>query len=144
MGEDTSRHPASVPSIAPWLLVPDADAAIAFYREAFGAAQLERLDDEAGSAMVAQLSIGGAEFWVQADDVDPDTIASSPVRMILTVADPDATFARALAANGKEIAPLGEEHGWRIGRIADPSGHHWEIGRRLSSEDGISSEDGKG
>jgi PhnB protein len=136
MGEEISRHRASVPSIAPWLSVRDTDAAIAFYREAFGATELERLEDEAGCAMVAQLSIGDAEFWVQADDVDPDTIASSPVRMILTVADPDATFARALAATGKEIAPLGEEHGWRIGRIADPSGHHWEIGRRLSSDDG--------
>lgn len=143
MGEQTSRDRASVPSIAPWLSVRDADAAIAFYREAFGAEDLERLEDEAGSAMVALLSIGGAEFWVQADDVDADTIASSPVRMILTVADPDATYAQALAANATAIAPVAEEHGWRIGRIADPSGHHWEIGRRIPSKAELSSEAGK-
>ena len=53
------------------------------------------------------------------------------VRMILTVRDPDAVCRQAVSAGAVELVPVGEGHGWRIGRIADPFGHHWEIGRRL-------------
>jgi PhnB protein len=55
------------------------------------------------------------------------------VRLILTVADPDAAFARAIAAGASEVWPVSEGHGWRVGRVADPYGHHWEIGRELSA-----------
>jgi PhnB protein len=54
-----------------------------------------------------------------------------PHSLILTVADPDAVFARALAAGAAEVFPVGEAHGWRLGRLVDPFGHHWEIRRRL-------------
>jgi PhnB protein len=50
----------------------------------------------------------------------------------LTVADPDAVFARALAAGAKQVYPVAEEHGWRLGRVVDPFGHHWEIGRPIA------------
>jgi len=52
--------------------------------------------------------------------------------MILTVADPDAVFERALIAGATEVFPVGEEHGWRLGRVADPFGLHWEIGYQLA------------
>jgi PhnB protein len=51
--------------------------------------------------------------------------------MILTVDDPDAAFAAAVAAGATVVAAVHEGHGWRVGRIADPFGHHWELGRRL-------------
>ncbi len=118
--------------IAPWLSVRDATEALAFYRAAFGAIDMERLTDDDGSVLVAQLWIGGADFWIQTDaSSSPDALEGMSVRMILTVDDPDGVFARAVAAGATEIASVGEAHGWRIGRIADPFGHHWEIGRRL-------------
>jgi PhnB protein len=121
-------------SIAPWLSVKNATQALSFYRAAFGAVELERLDDEAGDVVVAQLSIDGADFWVQADpDSSPEAMNGGSVRMILSVDDPDSVFARALAAGATEVAPVSEDYGWRIGRIADPCGHHWEIGRRLAT-----------
>jgi PhnB protein len=52
--------------------------------------------------------------------------------MILTVADPDAVFMRAITAGASEIFPVGEGHGWRLGRLVDPFGLHWEIGRPLT------------
>jgi PhnB protein len=114
--------------------VRDATEAVDFYRAAFGAVDSDRLEDDAGGVIVARLSIDGADFWVQHDpDSSPDVINGMSVRMILSVEDPDAVFARAVAAGATEIAPIYEEHGWRIGRIADPSGHHWEIGKRLTS-----------
>jgi PhnB protein len=127
------RQPASA-SIAPWLSVADGGAAVEFYRAAFGAVERERLED-AGRVVVAQLAIGGADVWVQEDpEGDPHALGErSPVRMILTVDDPDAVFARAVAAGALQVAPVHEDHGWLVGRIADPSGHHWEIGRRLDS-----------
>jgi PhnB protein len=121
-------------SIAPWLSVADATRALDYYRRAFGAVEVERLDDEKGNVVVAQLSIGGAIVWVQHDsESSPVALGGrSPVRMILTVDDPDSFFAQALAAGATSIAAVHEEHGWRVGRLADPFGHHWEIGRQVT------------
>jgi PhnB protein len=52
--------------------------------------------------------------------------------MILTVSDTDTFFAKALKAGASEVFPVGEEHGWRLGRLVDPFGLHWEIGYQLS------------
>jgi PhnB protein len=51
--------------------------------------------------------------------------------MVLTVDDPDAVFARALAAGAKQVQPMKDDYGWRLGRVVDPYGHHWEIGKPL-------------
>ena len=132
--EPTSSQPITA-SIAPWLSVADATQAVDYYKTAFGAVEVERLEDEPGNVVVAQLSIGGATFWVQQDaDSSPEALGGRlPVRMILTVDDPDAVFAQAVAAGATEVAPISEGHGWRVGRIADPSGYHWEIGKPLMS-----------
>lgn len=120
--------------IAPWLSVANATAALAYYQAAFGAIELERLEEETGEVIVAQLSIGGADFWIQTDaDSNPEAVNGRSVRMILSVANPDSVFADAVAAGGMEVAPVAEDHGWRIGRIADPFGHHWEIGKRVAT-----------
>jgi PhnB protein len=131
--DDRSQPVAA--SIAPWLSVADATQAVDYYKKAFGALEVERLEDEAGSVAVAQLSISGATFWVQQEeDSSPQVLGDRvPVRMILTVDDPDSLFAQAIAAGATEVAPITEGNGWRVGRIADPSGHHWEIGKPLQS-----------
>ena len=119
-------------SIAPWLSVRTGGEALSFYQAAFGAVETYRLDDDDGRPVVAQLAIDGAAFWFQEDpESSPDAGDELPVRLILTVRDPDSLFERALAAGATEVAPVSEDHGWRVGRIADPFGHHWEIGRPL-------------
>lgn len=122
-------------TISPWLSAADASGAVDFYKVAFGASELERVEDEHGGVAVAQLSLGAATFWVQQDDdSNPEALGGrSPVRMILTVEDPDAVFAQAIAAGAIQIAAIYEEHGWRVGRIADPAGHHWEIGKQVAT-----------
>jgi PhnB protein len=119
-------------SIAPWLLVSRAAEAVSYYQAAFGAVERYRLEDEAGKVVVAQLAIEGADFWLQ-EDIDSSQESQDPrsVRMILTVDDPDAVFAQAIAAGATEVFAVSEEHSWRIGRVADPFGHHWEIGKPL-------------
>jgi PhnB protein len=122
-----------VASIAPWISVPDATAAVDFYRRALGAEEREVLrDDESGRVVVALLAVGGAELWVQDDpDVPRSDSGGRPIRLVLTVADPDTAFERALGAGAAEVSPVVEDNGWRVGRLADPFGNHWEIGRRL-------------
>jgi PhnB protein len=85
---------------------------------------------------VGQLAIDGAEFWVAAESPEhqnfsPETIGGCSVRMLLIVEDPAATQKRAIAAGAKEVVPVRDEYGWRLGRMVDPFGHHWEIGRPL-------------
>jgi PhnB protein len=128
--------PAPVPTtIAPWLSVRNGASAVDFYKSAFGATEVFRMEE--GGSVVARLSIEGSEFWIGDESPEhfnfsPQTIGGSSVRIILTVADPDAVFARTVAAGASQVYPVGEEYGWRLGRVVDPFGHHWEIGRPLA------------
>lgn len=124
-------------SIAPLLSVRNGARAVEFYKTAFGAAELFRVDSPDGE-VVARLSVDGAEFWVADEspahaNFSPETLGGGTVRMIMTVDDPDAAFARAIAAGATEVWPVHEEYGWYLGRIVDPFGHHWEIGKPLTS-----------
>ena len=117
------------------LSVRNGPRAIDFYKAAFDAVELHRVDGEDGTA-VAQLSVSGAEFWVSDESPEhqnfsPESLGGCSVRMLLIVEDPDAVCERAVAAGAKQVVPLGNAHGWRLGRILDPFGHHWEIGRTI-------------
>jgi len=124
-------------SIAPWLSVVNSVKAISFYTSAFGAVEVYRMEDPDGD-LVVKLSVDGAEFWVSGGSSDDNNLSSEPlgggnVRIILTVPDPDSLFAQALKAGASEVFPVGEEYGWRLGRLVDPYGLHWEIGHPLST-----------
>ena len=118
-------------SIAPWLSVRRGAEAVEYYKAAFGAREVHRHENDSGE-IVAQLAIGEATFWV-ADDGDhsPDFLGGGSASFILTVDDPDAVFAQAIAAGGTVLNEMYEGHGWRIGRLTDPAGHDWEIARQL-------------
>ena len=123
-------------SLAPWLSVRRSSQALEFYKLAFGAKEVYRFDGP-DETVVARLSVDGAEFWLadespQHGNFSPESVGGACVRMILTVADPDAVFAQAVSAGATVIYPVTEGHGWRVGRIKDPFGHHWEIGRQLT------------
>ncbi len=123
--------------IAPMLSVRRGAQAVEFYKSAFGASEVYRVEDPSG-AVVSRLSVDGAEFWVSDEspahgDYSPESLEGGSVRMILTVPDPDAMFARARAAGATEISAVEEAYGWRVGRVVDPFGHHWEIGRPLEA-----------
>ena len=120
-------------SIEPWLSVRSTTNAVAFYKTAFGAVETYRLEDPDGNAVV-KLSIDGAGFWVSdgPSTNGPDILGGDTIRMILTVEEPDAVFSGALKAGATEVFPVSEEHGWRLGRLIDPFGLHWEIGKQLN------------
>jgi PhnB protein len=131
-----SPRVTSKTSIAPMLSVRRGTQAIDFYQAAFGASVLYRIDGEDGS-VVAQLSAGGAEFWVADESPEhlnfsPETLGGGTVRMVMVVEDPDAAFNQAVAVGAKIVNPVADQYGWRVGRVLDPFGHHWEIGKQLS------------
>jgi len=118
------------------LSVRNGAKAIDFYKAAFGARELFRIDAESG-AVVAQLSVEGAEFWVADEspqhlNFSPESLGGGSVRMVMTVNDPDAAFQRAVTAGATVVVPVSNQYGWRLGRIVDPFGHHWEIGKPLA------------
>ena len=122
-------------SLAPWLSVGDAVRAGDYYKAAFGAVERYRLEDDAGRIVVAQLAVGAADFWIQDDpEADPEACAGA-VRMILTVGDPESVHSQALRAGATEISPVSQGHGWLIGRLSDPFGHQWEVGRPLETQE---------
>jgi PhnB protein len=130
-----SESVSVLPSVAPWLSVRNSATAVEFYKSAFGANERYRL--EAGGGVVARLAIANSEFWVSDESPEhgnfsPETLSGSTVRMILTVTDPDAVFEQACKAGARVVYPVTEEYGWRVGRVVDPFGHHWEIGRQLT------------
>jgi len=130
-----TNPPAIATTIAPWLSVRNGARAVEFYMSALGATEAFRMED--GGSVVARLSVEGAEFWVGDESPEhfnfsPQSLNGSSDRIILTVADPDAVFARAIAAGASQVYAVTEEYGWRLGRVVDPFGHHWEIGRPLA------------
>jgi PhnB protein len=121
-------------SIQPELWVDRAGQAVAFYAAAFGARVLHQVGD--GDDIVAQLAVGDAAFWVAA--AAPDAGRLSPLaaggatgRTLLVADDPDAVVRQAVEAGATEKSAVGDEHGWRLGRVVDPFGHEWEIGRPI-------------
>ncbi len=126
----------SLTVIVPTLSVKNAAAAIAFYKIAFGARELMSNTSADGEA-VAELSIGGARFVVadealEYNNYSPQTLGGTAIRMGLQVTNPDAVAQHAIAAGAKEIYPVADQdYGYRLGRIEDPFGHHWEIFKPL-------------
>lgn len=120
INEHIRRHNASIAySLAPMLSVRNSARAVEFYKSAFGAIEVYRMEDPGGS-VVARLAIEGAEFWLadespEHENFSPESLGGATVRMILTVPDPDAMFARAVAAGAREVYAVEEAYGWRPG-----------------------------
>ncbi len=123
--------------VSPELSVRRGREAVEFYKAAFGAVEVYRVGGtEENEDVVSQLSVGSTSFWVsdespEHENFSPESLGGSTVRLLLVVDDPRAVVERAVELGAREVAPVTEEHGWLLGRIEDPFGHHWEIGRPL-------------
>jgi PhnB protein len=122
------------PSVQTQLSVRDGRAAVEFYKAAFGAVEVFRLGD---TDVVAQLAVGDSLFWVEDEspphgNFSPATVGGATSRTLLIVGDPKDVVAQAVALGAVEISAVAEEHGWLLGRIDDPFGHRWEIGKPLA------------
>jgi PhnB protein len=123
-------------TLAPMLSVRNGAKALEFYQEALAAQVLTKLENN--GSIVAHLSIHGAEFWIADESPEhknfsPESLGGATTRMILSVNDPDSFYDRAVSGGAKAISPVQDhDYGWRVGRVMDPFGHHWEIGKPLA------------
>lgn len=135
-GSDPNQVLARRSTLAPLLSVRRGKAALAFYTQAFGARIDFQVESDSGE-VVAKLSMEGSEFWVADEspahqNFSPETLGGGTVRMVWVVENPEQAFQRALSAGAKEVWPVQNQHGWILGRLVDPFGHHWEIGKPIS------------
>jgi PhnB protein len=137
MSTDSSTGGKQKASVAAMLSVRRGAKAVEFYKTAFGAREVFRIEDPDGN-VVAQLAVGETDFWVADEspphkNFSPESLGGGTVRMVMVVDDPDAAFAQAVAAGAIVVSPVkNEDYGWRMGRVVDPFGHHWEIGKPLA------------
>ena len=98
--------------------------ALAFYKAAFAAEELHVIEDPGGPSSPScrrRRAVLDQRRVAEHGNFSPETLKGGTVRMILTVADPDAAFARAVAAGATVVTPVTEDYGWRVGRVVDPS-----------------------
>ena len=126
----TSDHPGQ--TVTPYLIVGDAQAAIAFYAQAFGAEEMFRLTEPDGGRIGhAELRIGNSVFMLADEHPEfgaqsPATLGGSPVKFHLAVDDADRAVERAVAAGATVLRPVQDQfYGERSGMVADPFGHAW-------------------
>jgi PhnB protein len=131
----SARGLVRLKGVSAQLTVRRGRAAVEFYKAAFEAAEVYRVGGtDEHDDVVAQLSVGDTSFWVSDEspahkNFSPESLGGSTVRLLLVVEDPHAVIERAVVLGATEVVPAQEEHGWLLGRIEDPFGHHWEIGR---------------
>ncbi|MBK1785762.1 VOC family protein [Prauserella cavernicola] len=125
--------PSRAQGLVPHLFVGDVDAALSFYRKAFGAVELFRNRLPDGTVLFVELAVGDARLLVseeipQLDALCPGTLGGTPMLLALETDDPDDLFRRAVFAGAEVEAPVEEMFfGERYGRVVDPDGHRWAL-----------------
>lgn len=128
--------------IVPMLSLRDARGAVDFYQRAFGAIEQSRVTSPEGRVVVL-LAIDGAEFGLADEapavgNLSPETLTGTSVRISLYVANPDAVAQRAVDAGAELIFPVEDQpYGMRQGRVREPFGHHWLIGRPIADPSSV-------
>lgn len=122
-----------MPTLSPYLIVHDAEAAIAFYGKVLGATERMRIPGPNGKVMHAEIAIGDAVVMLA--DACPEMghrsaaeIGATPVSLLLYVPDVDATIIAAEEAGAETMKPAADQFwGDRMGTIRDPFGHVWSL-----------------
>lgn len=129
--------PAGHHTATPCLIVREAGRAIEFYKQAFGASELMRLEDPNGTIVHSEIQIGDSPIAIAEEvtdwgNISPQSLGGSPVVMQIYVDDVDAIAAKAIAAGAKVIFPVADQfYGDRAGRLADPYGHVWIVATHI-------------
>ena len=129
--------PSGYHSVTPYIIVHDAKAAIEFYKNAFGATEILRLDGPEGKLSHAEIKIGNSHVML-ADEhpefgaISPKTLGGTASSLMIYTEDADVLFAQAIAAGAAEKRPLQDQfYGDRSGVVEDPFGHSWSIATHI-------------
>jgi PhnB protein len=129
---DVKPIPEGYHSVTPHLVIKGAAQALEFYKTAFGATELFRMEHE-GMIGHAEIKIGDSPIML-ADEhpdqghVSPTTLGGSPVGIMIYVDDVDKIYNQAISAGAREVKPLQDQfYGDRSGTLTDPFGHVWTV-----------------
>ena len=133
--------PKSIPNdfhtVTPYLTIRNASEAIKFYIRAFGATELERMEDPSGAIANAIIEIGDSKLLIRDETSDtpgPESLAGTSVMIHLYVEDVDKIAEQAVSARAEVLIPIADQfYGDRSGRLADPYGHVWIISTRIQN-----------
>ena len=124
--------PEGYHSVTPYLVIKGAADAIEYYKQAFGATEIFRMDHE-GKIGHAEIKIGDSHIMLSDEHpemgyVGPQTLGGTPVSLMIYVDDVDTTYPKAIAAGGEELKALQDQfYGDRSGTLKDPFGHIWTV-----------------
>lgn len=133
MTDKVKPIPEGYHTLTPYLIVHDAARAIEFYKQAFGATEMFRMDGPDGRVGHAEMRIGDSQIMLADEHPEmnarsPQTMGGSPVSFMLYVEDVDGMVAQALAAGATLKRPIADQfYGDRTGGVEDPFGHNWYI-----------------
>jgi uncharacterized glyoxalase superfamily protein PhnB len=122
--------------VTPSIVVRGAANAIEFYKKAFGAKELSRMDGPGGKIMHAEIRIGDSIVMLSDEFPDmgsssPETIGGSPASLMIYTKDVDTLFNQAVSAGAKVSMPVSDMFwGDRYGKVTDPFGHQWQLATR--------------
>ena len=125
--------PSGYHSVTPYVVVQNAKAAIEFYKNAFNATEVLRLESPDGKIAHAEVKIGDSHVMLadehpEFDAISPKTLGGSPISLLIYCEDVDAMFAQAIAAGATEKRSVQDQfYGDRSGVLEDPFGHSWSI-----------------
>lgn len=123
--------------IIPHIVVQGAERAVAFYVDAFGAEEIDRIPTPDGRLMSVRMRFGDgimhlADEFPEMGVLAPPSIGGTAVVLSLEVADADAVFAQAVAAGASVRQPVADMFwGDRHGQLDDPFGHRWNISQHM-------------
>ena len=132
MASQIKEIPKGFHSVTPYLTVTDSARAIDFYKRAFGAEELYRVDGPDGKVAHAEIRIGDSIVMLS-DEMpgwsrSPQSLGGTPVNIFLYVKDVDGVFNRAVVAGAKVAMPVSDMFwGDRYGQVTDPFGHSWSL-----------------
>ena len=124
--------PEGYHSVTPYLIIKGAADAIDFYKKAFGATELFRME-HGGKVGHAEIKIGDSPIMLADEQPEmgyksPKTLGGTPVSLMIYVEDVDTTFKQAITAGGVQVKPLQDQfYGDRSGTLTDPFGHVWTV-----------------
>ena len=133
MSNKAKAIPDGYHTATPYLIVRDAAKAIEFYKQAFGATEIMRINGPGGTVGHAEIRIGDspimmADEFPEMNARSPETLGGSPITLMLYVEDVDSFYNRAVSAGATVDRPIVDQfYGDRSGSVRDPFGHIWHI-----------------
>ena len=133
MPEKVNHIPDGYHSVTPYLIVDGGAQAIEFYKRAFGATEVFRMEGPGGRIAHAEIKIGDSHVMLADEHPEhnargPRSLGGSPISLMLYVEDVDAVVSQAVEAGARLTRPVADQfYGDRTGGVEDPFGHFWYI-----------------